>query len=322
MQRIPGHTPSSRSSVIVGLGEEGWVQRQGPHGYQQQQQHPQYQQHPPSHYRRRNDDRLTHASYQVSPAPPPDAPTWRQYPHHHHHHQTPQHFLHEEGPLEETPDLGFDLAEFEERLAQPSAMLMARMEASRLEAKAREQDVGRLEIEEIFSDINHITEMAGLNPLPDNRELEEKVFKENEESLEPSAPADPTVLSHDSQRLLQHQPKCLQEPSENLSENMRSSGTSLELIEAPAQEDSKFQRSVRERKYTKADEEAVDVYGEENTDDKKELLEEGDTNFASQLSVDSQEDRVNRFIHFPIIYDKVSVQLKKAPKCKMAKNCF
>ena len=176
-------------------------------------------------------------------------------------------------------------------------MLMARMEASRLEAKAREQDVGRLEIEEIFSDINHITEMAGLNPQPDNRELEEKVFKEDEESLEPSAPADPTVLSHDSQRLLHHQPKCLQEPSENLSENMRSSGTSLGLIEAPAQEDSKFRRS--ERQYTKAEKkEAVDVYGEENTDDKKELLEEGDTNFASQLSVDSQEDRVNRFMKF------------------------
>ena len=287
----------------MGLGEEGWVQRQGPHGYQQQQQqqHPQYQQHPSSHYRRRNDDRLTHASYQVSPAPPPDAPTWRQYPHHHHNQQTPQHFLHEEGPLEETPDLGFDLAEFEERLAQPSAMLMARMEASRLEAKAREQDVGRLEIEEIFSDINHITEMAGLNPSPGNRELEEKVFKDNEESLESRASADLTSLSHESHRLEHHQPKCLEEPGESLSD-MRSPGTNLGLVEVQDEEEAhQVHLSACERQYTKAEEEAVDVYGEEKEDDKKKLLEEGATNFGRQLSVDSQEDRVNRFIHLTII---------------------
>ena len=297
MQRIPGHTPSSRSSVIVGLGEEGWVQRQGPHGYHQQQ-HQQYQQHSSSHYRRRNDDRLTHASYQISPAPPPDAPTWRQYPHH--HHQIPQQFLHEESPLEETPDLGFDLAEFEERLAQPSAMLMARMEASRLEAKAREQDVGRLEIEEIFSDINHITEMAGLNPSPEKRELEEKVFRENEASLEPRAPLDPTNLSHESQRLEQHQQECLQEPGLNLSEDMRSSGINLASVEAHDQKEAESIQSACERQYTKAEEETVDVYGEDE-DDKSNVLEEGASNFGRQLSVDSQEDRVNIFRLFPIM---------------------
>jgi len=170
-------------------------------------------------------------------------------------------------------------------------MLMARMEASRLEAKAREQDVGRLEIEEIFSDINHITEMAGLNPSPGNRELEEKVFKDNEESLESRASADLTSLSHESHRLEHHQPKCLEEPGESLSD-MRSPGTNLGLVEVQDEEEAhQVHLSACERQYTKAEEEAVDVYGEEKEDDKKKLLEEGTTNFGRQLSVDSQEDR-------------------------------
>ena len=310
MQRIPGHTPSSRSSVIVGLGEEGWVhQRQGPHHGFHQQQHPQYQQqqHASSHYRRRNDDRLTHASYQVSPAPPPDAPTWRQYPHHQQHQQTPQHFLHEEGPLDETPDLGFDLAEFEERLAQPSAMLMARMEASRLEAKAREQDVGRLEIEEIFGDINHITDMVGLGPSPEKRELDEKVFKENEASSveQRSLVQDPPILSHESQRFEEnHQSQFLQEPrDQSLSEDLGSPGRNVGLIEVQDKEE-EGNASACERQHTKTKEESANIYGEEEEEeDKKELLEEGGVgNFDRQPSVDSQEDRVkNRFIHFPII---------------------
>merc|ERR1711974_198006 len=166
----------------------------------------------------------------------------------------PQQILHEESPLEETPDLGFDLAEFEERLAQPSAMLMARMGASRLEAKAREQDVGRLEIEEIFSDINHITEMAGLDPSPEKQELEEKVFKEN---------VDLMILSHESQRLEHHQPQCLQEPGQNLSEDMRSPGKNLGLVEVQDQNEAESVLSACERQYTKAEGEAADVYGEE-----------------------------------------------------------
>ena len=159
-----------------------------------------------------------------------------------------------------------------------------------------------MEIEEIFSDINHITEMAGLNRSPENRELEEKVFKENEESLEPRAPADPTILSHESQRLEHHQPKCQQEPGQSLSEDKRSPGTNLGLGEVQDQEEVQVYQSACEMQDTKTEEEAVDVYREEKELDKKKLLEEGATNFGRQLSVDSQEDRVNRFNHFPMIY--------------------
>lgn len=181
-------------------------------------------------------------------------------------------------------------------------MLMARMEASRLEAKAREQDVGRLEIEEIFGDINHITDMVGLNPSPEKQELDEKVFKENEASVEQRAPVDPPILSHESQRLENHQQsKFLQETGQSLSEDLGSPGRNIGLIEVHDQEEAQVDPSACERQYTKAGEESAIIYREEEEEDKKELLEEGGSNFGRQPSVDSQEDRVNIFIIFPII---------------------
>jgi len=171
-------------------------------------------------------------------------------------------------------------------------MLMARMEASRLEAKAREQDVGRLEIEEIFGDINHITDMVGLNPSPEKQELDEKVFKENEASVEQRAPVDPPILSHESQRLENHQQsKFLQETGQSLSEDLGSPGRNIGLIEVHDQEEAQVDPSACERQYTKAGEESAIIYREEEEEDKKELLEEGGSNFGRQPSVDSQEDR-------------------------------
>ena len=271
----------------MGLGEEGWAQRQGPHGYHQQQ-HPQFQQqqqqHPSSYYRRSNDDRLTHASYQVSPAPPPDVPTWR-----HHPHNPQQHFHHEEeSPLDEATDLGFDLSEFEQRLAQPSALLMARMEASRLEAKAREQDVGRLEIEEIFSDINHITGLASLKPCLEK--MEDKVFKEEESIMEQRDPVDTRILSREGQNLEHHQTQHL--PVQSLSEEMRSQGRNVGFVEAQDQDESQVDVGACDRKYVGGGVEvALDDYKEE--EDQKEFLEKVDVIYGRQPSVDYQEDQVN-----------------------------
>ena len=80
-----------------------------------------------------------------------------------------------------------------------------------------------------------------------------------------------------------------------LSEDMRSPGKNLGLVEVQDQKEAESVLSACERQYTKAEGEAVDVYGEEE-DDKKNVLEEGGSNFGRQLSVDSQEDRVKRFI--------------------------
>ena len=275
MQRLPGagHTPSSRNSVIVGRGgEEGWGQREGSHGYSQQS-HPQYQQQSSPHYRRRNDDRLTHASYQISPVPPPEAPTWRHYPQYQQHQPT-QHY--EDGPLDEAPDLGFDLAEFEERLAQPSAMLLARMEASKLEARAREQVVGRLDIEEIFSDIKNITNLTDFNNPVEKRVVEQ----------------DASLLIHEGQRLGQGQPLHLQDPGQNLSEEIETYERNADRVQALDQEQSHVDQKNLSVQETKESARVVDDDGDEV--DERAPSEEGASYFSRQQSMDSQGEKVKK----------------------------
>jgi len=162
---------------------------------------------------------------------------------------------------------------------------MARMEASRLEAKAREQDVGRLEIEEIFSDINHITGLASLKPCLEK--MEDKVFKEEESIMEQRDPVDTRILSREGQNLEHHQTQHL--PVQSLSEEMRSQGRNVGFVEAQDQDKSKVDVGACERKYVGGVEVALDDYKEE--EDQKELLEKVDVIYGRQPSVDYQEDQ-------------------------------
>jgi len=152
-------------------------------------------------------------------------------------------------------------------------MLLARMEASKLEAKAREQVVGRLDIEEIFSDIKNITNLTDFNNPVEKREVEQ----------------DASLLSHEGQRLGQGQPLLLQDPGQNLSEEIEAYERNADRVQALDQEQPHVDQKDLSVQETKESARVVDDDGDEV--DEMAPSEEGASYFSRQQSRDSQGEK-------------------------------
>ena len=155
-------------------------------------------------------------------------------------------------------------------------MLLARMEASKLEAKAREQVVGRLDIEEIFSDIKNITNLTDFNNPVEKRVVEQ----------------DASLLIHEGQRLGQGQPLHLQDPGQNLSEEIETYERNADRVQALDQEQSHVDQKNLSVQETKESARVVDDDGDEV--EERAPSEEGASYFSRQQSMDSQGEKVKK----------------------------